>query len=140
MTKYKFQSERDKKLINDAFHNIAYLIFGRNNQTKINDFYHLFDSEVKEVNIYPQGTRTNFINAYCPGICRKDPQDDKIVIEMLGYKDAVPSQYLFLEHEATHEFSHAFVDLLPYAFAKQEEGYVRNGIRYKNVMGFSIIN
>ena len=135
MTKYKFQSERDKRLINDAFHNIAYLIFGRNNQRKINDFYHLFDSEVKEVSIYPQGTRTNFINAYCPGVCRKDPNDDKIVIEMLGYKDSVASQHLFLEHEATHEFCHAFVDLLPLAFAKQKEGYIRNGVHYKNVMG-----
>ena len=135
MTKYNYYNERDKKLIKDAFNNIAWLVFGKKSTDKIDAFSELFDMYVKEVSIYPQGSKTEYINAYCPGVCRLDSTDNKIVIEMLGFANANPSQYAFIEHEATHEFSHSFVDLLPLIFSETNDGYVKNGVRYKNSMG-----
>ena len=135
MTKYKYYNTRDKKLIEDAFNNIAWLVFGKNAIDKIDAFSELFDMYVKEVNIYPQGTKQEYVNTYCPGVCRLDTADNKLVIEMLGFANANPSQYTFIEHEATHEFSHSFVDLLPLIFSKNDNGYIQNGVRYKNHMG-----
>lgn len=135
MTKYHYTSVEDKKLIEQSFNNIAWLIFGKKNPDKINAFIELFESEVKQVNIFPQGTTTNHLNNRTPGICRLDEQDKKIIIEMLGYNRASSSQHSFIKHEGTHEFCHSFANLLPILFAKQPDGIIKDGIRCKNHIG-----
>lgn len=119
----------------ESFNNIAWLIFGKNNPHKIRAFKDLFTSEVKQVNIYPQGTTTTYLNNKIPGICRLDENDNKLIIEMLGYTKAKSNQYSFIKHEATHEFCHSFADLLPMASAKYPNGIIKNGIKCQNHMG-----
>lgn len=134
MTKYYYTCEEDKSLIMKSFNNIALLIFGKNDEDKIKAFAKIFEKHVSQVNIYPQGTVTNYLNSGTPGICREN-EDGSIVIEMLGYNGSTKKEYPFIKHEGTHEFCHSFVDLLPQILSKDIDGIVRDGVLYKNHMG-----
>lgn len=135
MTSYYYVSNEDKKLVEQSFNNVAWIVFGKRDKDKIAAFKELFESEVKKVNVFPQGTITSYLSSKTPGICRLDEESNKIVIEMLGYGKSIASQHPFIKHEGTHEFCHAFADLLPMAFSKQIDGIVKKGIRCKNHMG-----
>lgn len=135
MTKCYYTSIEDKNLIQQSFNNIAWLIFGKKNPDKIKAFRELFELEVKQINIFPQGTTTTYLNNRTPGICRLDEQDEKIIIEMLGYIKSNNTQHSFIKHEGSHEFCHAFANLLPLLFSKQPDGIIKNGILCKNHMG-----
>ena len=135
MTRYYYTSAEDKKLAEQSFNNIAWLVFGKNNPDKIEAFMELFESEVKQVNVFPQGTITYHLNDTTPGICRQDKSDKKIIIEMLGYSGSNSDQHSFIQHEATHEFCHSFADLLPMVFSNHPEGIIIDGISCKNSMG-----
>lgn len=136
MTKYYYKCEEDRQLIMKSFNNIALLIFGTsgNNQRRIEAFDNFFEKEVSEVNIYPQGTITEYLNRSTPGISRLD-SNGKLVIEMLGYAGASNDQFDFIKHEGTHEFCHSFVDLLPKILEKNQKGIIKNGIKIKSHMG-----
>ena len=135
MAKYYYTSVEDKKLIEQSFINVLWLVFGKKNPNDIRKFANFFDSEVKQINVFPQGTVTEYLNRTTPGICRLDSQSEKIIIEMLGYSRSNSSQHSIIKHNGTHEFCHAFADLLPKLFSKQPNGIVKNGIRCKNCMG-----
>lgn len=135
MTKYNYACLEDKILMAKSLGNIAWLVFGLNNQDKINAFMELFELEVEEVNIFPQGTVTEKINNTTPGICRKNEQSQKLIVEMLGYKNAISGQYPFIKHEGTHECCHVFANLLPCVFSKYPEGITKGGIHCQNQMG-----
>ncbi|MDE6284477.1 MAG: hypothetical protein K2M17_01905 [Bacilli bacterium] len=135
MTKYNYACSEDKRLLVQSLCYISWLVFGQKNQDIIEAFMQFFEQQVQEVNIFPQGTITKKINNATPGICRKDEQSQKLIIEMLGYKNAQPSQYAFLKHEGAHECCHAFADLLPLLFSKYLQGVTKEGIHCQNHMG-----
>lgn len=134
MTKYYYTCKEDEELITKSFNNIAFLIFGKQNKDKINKFYSYFEKKVSQINIYPQGTTTKYLNNSSPGICRAD-NDGNIIIEMLGYNRSSRAQHSWIKHEGTHEFCHSFVDLLPQIMSKNQNGITKGGILYKNHMG-----
>jgi len=137
MTKIYFQTAEDHRLIEKSFSNLLGLVFGTNGANKAEIFKSLFMKLVKNISVYPQGTVTEHINNSTPGICRKDPDEKElqIIIEMLGYTGASLSQYPFIQHEGTHEFCHAFADLLPLATTANPEGIIKNGIHCQCHMG-----
>lgn len=134
MTRYSYACEEDRRLINRAFNNLAYIIFGTNRE-KIDIFKRYWEERVSDVLVYPQGTITEHLEGNKAGICRRDKQTGQIIIEMLGFKDAGLDKKSWLIHEGTHEFCHSFVDLIPELFAKNYDGIIRDGIRYKDDMG-----
>lgn len=134
MTKYYYSCDNDKKLIEKSFNNIAFLLFGKNNKVSIEAIREYFETKVSQVNIYPQGTTTKYVNDKYPGICRLD-ENEKIIIEMLGYKGAKKDKYSWIKHEGTHEFAHAFIHLLSQIMSKNPQGIIKNGVLYKNHMG-----
>lgn len=134
MTRYYYTCDQDKRLIRKSFNNIALLLFGKNDKKGRDDFFTYFKKRVSQVNVYPQGTITEFLNNTTPGICRMD-EDGNIIIEMLGYNGASPERLSWIKHEGTHEFGHSFADLLPEIKAKNPEGIIKNGILCKNHMG-----
>ena len=135
MTRHYYTSVEDKKLIEQSFNSIALIVLGKKNPDKIKMFMDFFKSEVKEINVFPQGTTTKYLDNRTPDICRLDEQGEKIIIEMLGYSRSNYAQHSFIKHEDTHEICHTFVDLLPLLFSKHPTGIVKNGIRCKNHMG-----
>ena len=137
MTKYYYTTEKDRSLIVRSFNNIAYLIFGKNNQKGLNAYRKFFEEKVKRVSIYPQGTITKKINHSTPGICRMDTEEEKLIIEMLGYSGSTMTRESqeFIKHEGTHELCHSFVDLLPTIFSNYPKGIIKNGIKCENCMG-----
>lgn len=136
MTAFNFQGERDKALINGSFYYLAKLVFGSNKDQVIENFRKLFELKVKQVNVYPQGTVTEHISPSVPGICRFVDSDNNIlVVDILGYINAEPSQYKFIQHEGVHEFCHAFADLLHLVVSKYPNGIVNNGVKYENHAG-----
>ncbi len=134
MTKYYYTCEQDKKLIINSFDYLALLIFGKNNLNKVEAFKQYFEERVSEVNIYPQGITTSYLNKSTPGICRLN-DEGSLVIEMLGYYEAKKEQYSWIEHEGLHEFCHSFVDLLLELMPKNRNGIIKNGILCSNYMG-----
>lgn len=70
MTKYYYTCKEDKELIIKSFNNIALLIFGNNNQNRINIFDGYFEKKVSQINVYPQVTITEHLNNRTPGIFR----------------------------------------------------------------------
>lgn len=133
MTKYYYTCEQDRNLNAKSFDNIAFIIFGKNNTFKIEAFKEIFQRIVSEINVYPQGTITRWINNSTPGICREE--NEKLIIEMWGYALASREMYSFIKHEATHEFCHGFIDVLQQLSAKKKNGVVRDNILYSNHMG-----
>ena len=125
----------DDEFKNKSFNNIAYLIFGQNETETIKSFRAFFNIEVKAINIFPWGTKTDYLKPTVPGICRLDTSDNKIVIDMYGYQSAPNNMHDFIRHEGTHELCHAFADILPKAFQRYPEGAKINEILYKNHMG-----
>ena len=136
MTKYYYTCEDDKKLIDDSFRYIASIIFGTSpkNRRRIEDFKEYFNMRVSNINVYPHGTQTKYINSSTPGICRLD-ENGKIAIEMLGHKGAPRNYKSWLKHEGAHEMCHSFVDLLPEIFSEDKEGIEVEGIKEQNHMG-----
>ena len=135
MTKYYYSTKQDINLINNSYAFIAYLVFGINKTNQIHNFTKLFNTEVKAINVYPNDYQNSYLNHKTRGICRQDPKDKKIIIEMLGYKQAKPQSYSFLIHEGLHEFSHAFADILPTVFAPLPQYNIINGIKHEIDMG-----
>jgi hypothetical protein len=135
MTNFYYSCKEDENLIKESFNNIANIIFGSKNQDKIKKFKEYWEKMVSNVSVFPQGTITAKINPSIPGICRRDSNTDKIIIEMLGYKDASNNQYLWIKHEGSHEFCHYFADLMPKIFAENNEGIIKGGILCENQMG-----
>lgn len=134
MTRYSYACDEDRRLIDRAFNNLAYIIFGTNRE-RVDAFKKYWRERVSDVFIYPQGTITEHLKGNKDGICRMDEQTGKLIIEMRGFKDARPDKRSWLIHEGTHEFCHSFVDLIPEFCAKHPNGIIRDGIRYKNDMG-----
>jgi len=135
MTKYIYKDDKDKLLINNSFNNIAYLILGKNNKKRINILRKVFEEKVKRVCIIPQGNKTSRINEHVPGICYLDEASNKIIIEMLGFVNSKSNQALFIEHEGTHEFCHAIVDILSDDEFSAREGEIIDGVKCSNSMG-----
>lgn len=134
MTRYYYTCEQDRQLIERSFDNIALIIFGKNNYRGITAFKGHFENRVSQINVFPQGTVTEHLNNTTPGRCALKP-DGSLIIEMLGYNGASADRRSWIKHEGTHEACHAFVDILPEKMAKNPDGIVRDGIRYKNHMG-----
>ena len=135
MVKFYYASVQDKELVKKSINNLLSLIFGKNNQSRIDDFKQKLEANIKEVNIYPQGTTTRFLSAATPGYCLLDPQDNKFKIEMLGYARAVSNQYRFIKQEFAHEFCHSIAGILPRIYSAYPNGIIKNGIFYKNSRG-----
>ena len=115
MTQYIYACMQDKKLIEKSIQYNAWLMFGKNNQTKIKEFMRIFEQKVQHVKVLPHGSKTEYINVNVPGICRRvDKKNNILTIEMLGYQYAPSSRYGFIEHECPHEVCHAFADILPH--------------------------
>ncbi len=131
MTKYYYSCELDKNLIEKSFNNVALLIFGKNNSRRIEAFEDYFEKRVSQVNVYPQGTVTEYLNNTTPGRCRPD-KDGNIIIEMLGYKGARNDQLSWIKHEGTHEFCHSFVDLLHEVLSNKSARITNDGFLYEN--------
>lgn len=109
------------------------LVFGSKNvATNDKKMLELFDKYVEKVQVYPWGTRTEYINVDAPGICRFD-NHNKIIIEMLGHVNAPLDKHKWIEHEATHELCHAFADLLPKTINSGK--VIKNGIVRENKGG-----
>ncbi len=134
MTKLYYKCNEDNHLIHQSFNNLAFLIFGKNNEQEIRNFDNHFERRVERVEVQPRGTITESLNYRTPGICRYLPNGN-LSIEMWGYANSKPENYSWIKHEGTHEFCHAFVDLLPEVKSKHKEGYVSNGILRKNFGG-----
>ena len=133
MAKYFYTCNEDKLLITKSFDKIARMIFGYMNTSQIDQFKKVFEEQVNEVNVYPQGTVSKYINYKTPGICRKD--DDKVSIDMYGYNGAIGTDYSFIRHEGVHEMCHAFVDILHLVKEKYPDGLTKEGIKRINHMG-----
>ncbi|NLA32504.1 MAG: hypothetical protein GX864_00945 [Mollicutes bacterium] len=135
MTNIRYQNQADKLLIDKSFYYNTWLVFGKKDPNVIKSFLELFNSEVKEINVFPQGTVTEHLSPLIIGICRKDDSSGKLIVEMLGFENAVPSQKTLITHGGVHEFCHAFANLLPTAFSKYPDGIIEDGVKYKNEMG-----
>ncbi|MDE6292547.1 MAG: hypothetical protein K2L98_02575 [Bacilli bacterium] len=131
MPTYYYSCEQDKKLIENSYNNISLLIFGKNNVYRIKAFADYFEKRVSQVNVYPQGTVTEYLNQRTPGRCRPD-KDGYIIIEMLGYKGARNDQLKEVQHTGTHEFCHSFVDLLHEVISSKSARIIRDGFLYEN--------
>ena len=132
MTKFYYTCTKDKELIVKSFNKVAKLIFGSNKE-ELRNFINFYQDIVKEISIYPADYEDENIRYKVPGICRID-KDKKIVIEMLGFNKAKNSDYNFIKHEAIHEFTHSFADLLPFMYESKKE-IIRDNIKYQTHMG-----
>ena len=132
MTEFIFQTERDRKLIDNSYKYLENIIFGKKRDPEILSIMEdLFNKKVSKVLIYPWGTTTKNLSTNNPGICRFD-KNGNIVIEMLGYTAASRDDFKFIEHEAVHEFCHAFADILSEEISTK---IVKNGIVRENSAG-----
>lgn len=128
--KKHYKSNEDKRLIEKSYNNILQIIFGEKQPKRKKGFTDFFEDNVKEVNVYPRGTTTSYINDHVPGICRLDTTDNKLIIDMLGYTNSNRydrSQQEWIKHEGTHEFCHSFADLLPQYFSNHKDGIIKEG-------------
>lgn len=135
MTKYYYTCEKDKKLIEKSFDNIANIIFGKNNRDRMKPFEKYWEERVSNVNVFPQGTLTDKLNHTTPGICWYDVEAKKIVIEMLGYSGANNSIFAWIKHEGAHEICHSFAWLLPQFKSNHNIGIVKKNILCENFAG-----
>lgn len=135
MAKFYYASVQDRELVKKSINNLLFLIFGKNNQSRIEHFKRILQANIKEVNIHPQGTTTRFLSAATPGYCLLDLQDNKFKIEMLGYAGAVSSQYGFIKQEFAHEFCHSIAGILPRIYSDYPNGIIKNGIFCENLIG-----
>ena len=146
-----YADARDKYLVSLAFYNIASLVFGKNNMGKIEEFLKTFKAKTR-IKTYPYDSKdSKYIGAAkgVPGICHYGDDLEKIVyrwldgdinpvkgekleIELLGFSNN-PRNSRFLEHAATHEFFHAFNNLL-----SDDTTMEKNGVWYRN-MGSNIM-
>lgn len=134
MTKYYYACEEDKKLVTRAFSNNALLLLGKKNKCLIEDFRKFYAKRVSNVNVFEQGRNTRYLSSFTPGICRLN-ENNNIVVEFWGYKGVRKNKRAWIKHEATHEFCHSFVDLLPLFKSTYPNGKVKDGIIYENHMG-----
>ncbi len=132
MTKFYYTCPKDKELIVKSFNKVAKLVFGSNKEL-LREFIDFYQDIVKEINIYPADFENSYICYKIPGICRLD-KDNKLVIEMLGFNKAKESDYNFIKHEAIHEFTHSFADLLPFIHDSLKEN-IRDNVKYQVHMG-----
>lgn len=115
MTQYNFSCRRDKIEFEKAFDRLLRTILGTNLSVEIGrQFRKEFEYMVEKVTIYPQGVQNTEISPPVPGKCGPivDRDDGKIEIIMYGFDGADSSQYDWLEHQFTHELTHAFADIL----------------------------
>lgn len=135
MVKYRYACKEDKKLLENSFFNIAFIIFGKKNSQVLCAFEKYWEKMVSNVNVFPQGSSHDRIDHTTPGICRLDNKTKKLIIEMFGFKDSTSEQLSWIKHEGTHEYCHSFVDLLPKLVAKHKKGIIKGGILCENHMG-----
>ena len=129
MTKYYYECNLDKQLIINSFNKMSSFIL-ENNLELIEAFKKEFNRRVELIRIYPNGKETKTLNYKRPGRCFK--KNDKIYIEMWGYKNAFEKQYDWLEYQGIHEFAHCFIDILS---ELKNKVIVKNNIYLSNNMG-----
>lgn len=135
MTKYKICNEMDKELIKNSITYLQYLLLGRNEKSQElrNKFANLWSTKVTQINFYPQGTVTKYLNNHTPGVCRFE--GESIIIDMLGTQYSNESQLDWIKHEVIHELCHSYANTLPSIFSNNPNGIEKDGILYKNSAG-----
>ena len=135
MTKFNYCNDEDQRIFINSMNYLNWIIFGRLNKgiEDCRNFLKVWQRRVRQVNFYPQGTTTKYINSNTPGICRFEGED--IIIDMLGTKYSNMQQVDWLRHEITHELCHSYADTLPSIYSINPDGVVKNGVLYKNNAG-----